>query len=212
MQLLKQSIFAMVFVVMGSFAVSASDETDLQAATSHVEVIANRAVSILAESDLNSLEKSQKMQALLKEVMAVEAIGRIVIGKPWRTMSAEDRDKYLILFTDYLLIKYSSLVGTYDGQEVSVTKAVPAGKKDAMVFTNIGRPGEEAVSVGWRIRTLDGEMKLLDVKIADLSMVQTERDQFQTVYKNSDLSGLFTALENLIAKMKAKQLELAEQS
>ncbi|WP_420550080.1 MlaC/ttg2D family ABC transporter substrate-binding protein [Curvivirga sp.] len=198
---------AMVFVI-GLTSISfahAAEETNLDNAKVYVTTLSKQTITLLKDENIEASEKMSKMYAVLEETMAYDVIGRIVLGKPYRGLSDNQRNEYDSLFKEYLLTKYSSLVGSYNGQDVEITKSVRAGKADAMVFTKIGVPGQEGIVVGWRIRTIKGEMRLLDVKIADLSMVQTERDQFQNVYQNHQIEGILKALRSLTEKMRAQR-------
>lgn len=192
-------------VLIAFMTVNASSQaaqvTDLDQAEVYVQEIGDRAIALLANDELTKQAKSNEVRLILEDVMAIDSIARIVLGKPWRKMNDTQKEEYLSLFKDYLLTKYSGLVGTYNGQTVQVLKTVRAGKKDAMVFTTFAQNGAQGANVGWRIRTLDGALKLLDVKIEDISMVQTEREQFQTVYQNVKIEGLLNTLRKLTEKM-----------
>ncbi|MTI09669.1 MlaC/ttg2D family ABC transporter substrate-binding protein [Curvivirga aplysinae] len=202
--LTKITMFFMIGLMPINLA-HAAEKTDLDNAKIYVTTISKQTITLLQDESIAASDKMNKMYAVLEDTMAYDVIGRIVLGKPYRGLTDDQKSEYDVLFKEYLLTKYSSLVGSYNGQDVEITKSVRAGKADAMVFTKIGVPGQEGIVVGWRIRTIKGEMKLLDVKIADLSMVQTERDQFQNVYQNHKIDGILKALRSLTEKMQAKR-------
>lgn len=181
--------------------VNAAEVTDLKEAELYVKEIGDRAVDLLASKEIAQHVRNSKIRIILTDVMAADTIARIVLGKPWRKMEHSQKEEYISLFREYLLTKYSGLVGSYNGQTIEINKTVRAGKADAMVFTTIAQTGTEGVKVGWRIRTVKGMMKLLDVKIEDISMVQTEREQFQNVYQNVKIVGLLDTLRTLTQKM-----------
>lgn len=205
MKLFKNFVVVLFAGLLVTNMANAADKTNLDEAKEYVTIISKQTIDLLSDESTEASEKMAKMYHVLEENMAVAVIGRIVLGKPYRRLTDDQKGEYDQLFKEYLLTKYSSLVGTYNGQKVEVTKSVRAGKADAMVFTRIGQEDQEGAVVGWRIRTVQGQMKLLDVKIADLSMVQTERDQFQNVFQNSEIEGLLDALRSLTEKMRAQR-------
>ena len=205
MKLVKKIAVVLFAGFLATNAAYAADKTNLEEAKEYVTTISKQTIDLLKDGNIEAAEKMARMYHVLEENMAVSVIGRIVLGKPYRRLTDDQKGEYDQLFKEYLLTKYSSLVGTYNGQQIEITKSVRAGKADAMVFTKIGQEGQEGAVVGWRIRTVKGQMKLLDVKIADLSMVQTERDQFQNVYQNSEIDGLLDALRSLTEKMRAQR-------
>lgn len=144
------------------------------------------------------------MRELLAESLDIERIGRIVLGTQWRKVDESQQKAYQEIFREYALMKYAVLVSGYDGETFSITNSQQAGRSDAMVFTDILKDGKPLAAVGWRITTQKGVLKILDVKVEKISMVQTEKSQFQTVLQKEGFDGLLSQLRQQLDKMEAK--------
>ena len=76
----------------------------------------------------------------------------------------------------------TSIVGTKESSQ------------DVIVQTRLDRPGASPVAVGWRVRLIDDEPKIIDVTVAGLSLALTQRDEFASVTRKQGVDGLLQVL------------------
>lgn len=167
-----------------------------EAAISFVTTLANQAIDILRQTDENDLDKREAVfRNILTEGFDLRAIGRLILGKHWRTASEKQRDDYLNLFSEYVLRTYSSMLGGYTGESFQIGQARPVGKADIEVDSRIVSPESPPVPVEWRVRMINQKYKVIDVKVEGVSMVITKRSEFASVIKNKGFDGLLNALQ-----------------
>ena len=160
-----------------------------------IKKIANRALETMKEShDSTAEERERKFRKLLDEGFDMTAIARLVLGRHWRTATPEQRTDYLALFRKYVLKTYVKLLSTYNEEVFQVERAVSVGKRDMNVGGTIVRPEGPPIKTDWRVRIIDGEYKIIDVKFEGISMVLTQRSEFNSVVNREGLDGLLQKL------------------
>ena len=191
------------FAVFGT-AAAAGKQTDLKDAEAFVNGLGERTINSLSNRPEDDPERVVTVRELLSDALDIERIGRIVLGKQWRKVSKDQQKEYQKLFREYALTKYALLVSGYNGETFAITSSQKAGRRDALVFTNIQRDGKPLATVAWRITTSGDQLRVLDVKVEKISMVQTEKSQFQTILQKDGFDGLMMQIEDQLKKMQNK--------
>jgi len=75
-----------------------------------------------------------------------------------------------------------------------LVKAKPAGKHDAWVLTEISSGSGEPVKAAWRVRIGSKGPKILDISAAGISMIMTQRSEFQAIVRKQGMEGLIYTL------------------
>ncbi len=73
-------------------------------------------------------------------------------------------------------------------------KAKPAGKQDAWVLTEISSGSGAPVKAAWRVRIGSKGPKILDISAAGVSMIMTQRSEFQAIVQKQGMEGLIYTL------------------
>ncbi|WP_417783217.1 MlaC/ttg2D family ABC transporter substrate-binding protein [Terasakiella pusilla] len=147
-------------------------------------------------------QRNEEFRTLLNEGFDVRAIGKWVLGRYWRKASEAEKEEYLKLFEDFIIVTYSKRFEDYSGDDISltVTESLEKNDSDAIVRSKIVRPNvAEPILVDWRVKqNKDGEKKVVDVLIAGVSMSQTQRAEFVSVIKRGgdNVSSLIEALRS----------------
>ena len=168
---------------------------DAAAATDFVSKLANQAIEILSRTkDADVEQRKDVFRSILDQGFDLNAIGRLILGRHWRTASKEQRANYLKLFSEYILRTYSSMLGGYSDETFQIGSARPVGKADLLVDSKIVGSEGPPVVVDWRVRMINDNYKVIDVSVEGVSMVLTKRSEFSSVIKNKGFDGLLDAL------------------
>lgn len=171
-------------------------------------------VQKLADDAMNSFRtiedevaREKEFRRLLNDSFDVRAIGKWVLGRYWRKAKKEEKEEYLKLFEDFIIVTYSGRFKDYSGDDISlnVTESLAKNDNDAIVRSQITRPqAGEPIMVDWRVKgKSDGTMKVVDVLIAGVSMSQTQRSEFASVIKRNGgkVDGLIDALRSKTSQL-----------
>jgi len=182
---------------------ASAERPNAGAAATFIQNLGDRAIATLQQDNLSLEQREQVFRRLLAEGFALELIGRFALGRHWRTATPGQRNDYAVLFSDYILKTYSRRLGGYAGETLDVTGTRDAGKQDVLVQTRISRPSGPPLEAGWRVRTIGGTMKIIDIMVEGISMALTQRQEFAAVVSQRGVDGLIIALRARTDEMSA---------
>lgn len=181
------ALAVMVLAAPPSLADSSSD------ATAFIQGLSDQAIASLTAPGISRAERETRARVLLNDNFAVPTIGQFVLGRYWRTASAEERAEYLRLFEQLIVVTYVDRFSRYSGERLRVINALSDTESgDVTVNSEITRPAGAPVQVGWRVRRVPPSFKIVDVIVEGVSMGQTQRSDFASVIRNN--GGTLTAL------------------
>lgn len=173
-------------------------------ARAFVQGLADKAVAALTEPGVPDAQREARIRQLLDDYFAVDTIGQWVLGRYWRGADPEQRRQYLQLFRDMIVVTYMDRFKRYSGQTLTVSNVVgEADSQDAIVQTQITQPGApNPVNVGWRVRSGESGMKIVDVIVEGVSMSQTQRSEFGSVISRGggDVSVLLEQMRRVVGR------------
>ena len=129
----------------------------------------------------------------------VRYIAQLVLGKNWRTATEDQRTRFASSFKNSLIRSYAdALLDNYDSVEAEWQPLrLPADATDATVRAKLMRKSAPPVNLAFAMRPgSDGEWKVYDVIIENLSLVTNFRSQFAAEIKKNGLDGLIQRIES----------------
>lgn len=180
----------------------ASEQTE-QSAIQLVERLGQEAVKAFANKDLSTDEKQTHFAKLVSRDFDMRLIGRFVLGKHWRKANKEEREEFLTLFNQYIITTYQKRLSEYSGENLQIVKARPLNDKEFLVNSEIIRPAGPKIHLDWRVRSnKQGELKIIDIMVENVSMALTHRDEFSSVISQNGgkIEGLLVKLRSHIAQ------------
>ena len=111
-------------------------------------------------------------------------IAKFVAGKAWSNANKEVKKRYISLFKRHLALNIASMMQGYSSQtyELKNSKYIEKNKVsliDMEIFSDTG-----SLSVTWRVKKSKNRFYVIDLIVADISLVVTKRDEFNSLLKN----------------------------
>jgi phospholipid transport system substrate-binding protein len=206
--LLRRSLLAAAIALAVSFNVSAEHaQTDVAAteAGDFLGDLGGNAIDILTRTDEPLDQRESELRDVLEDGFDLPLIGRLVLGRTWRTLSPEQKGEYVDLFSTFILQTYSRRLGGYSGEELRVVKIEAIKAPDFMVRSQISQGSGPPVSVDWRVRHKDGGYRIIDVLVEGVSMVVTQRNEFSALVQSSGFDGLLMTLRARTDRISAQE-------
>ncbi|MDP6707893.1 MAG: ABC transporter substrate-binding protein [Alphaproteobacteria bacterium] len=174
-------------------AVSAAE---VEAASRFMDDLAKQAIELLRRTRDDADSRQAAFRQLLSTGFDVPFIGRFALGRHWRGATTAQRQRYLALFTEFLIQTYTRRLSDYSSERFQITGARAAGKRDVIVQTRIERPDSASIRADWRVRGGAGGHRVIDVSVEGISMAVTQRTEFASVVRSHGMDGLLQALES----------------
>jgi phospholipid transport system substrate-binding protein len=169
-------------------------EPSADAARTLIETVGEDVLVILRDASLGDQQKFDRLVELLDGPIDLDLVARLILGRHWRTASEAQRAEYLDLFRAFALHTLASRLDVYGGQDFEIIGAKVVGRQDALVSTRILSDGPP-LAVDWRVRELDDQsLVAIDVIVAGVSLIVTQRSEFGAVIERQGLDGLLAEL------------------
>jgi len=178
-----------------------ADQAD--AAGAFLISLTDRSMAELTDESIPADERKQRFRRLFKDNFDIPAIGRFVLGRYWRATDEVARGEFLAVFEDVMVDRFAPQFTGYAGTKfkIGAIREVKEGNQ-LMVSSTVAPPNSEVVQVDWRLRSSNGEFKVLDVTAQGVSMALTLRSEYGSVLKNS--GGKIDTLIALLRERTAK--------
>jgi phospholipid transport system substrate-binding protein len=172
-------------------------------------------VIVILERDKERLSKEPEyLESQLKNLVDphvdFKAMGRLMLGKHWKSASAEQRERFTAEFRSMLARIYGKSIALYDGQELEFLP-FKAGKKASLakVQSKVNKADGTGLPIDFRLRFKKSDgWKIFDIMVDGISLIKNYKSSFQREIAQVGLEGL---LENITKRGKKKKAQQAEQ-
>jgi phospholipid transport system substrate-binding protein len=141
-------------------------------------------------------ERRKRLREVISQRFDFTEMARRSLGSQWKRLSAEQQEEFVQLFTRLLEDSYLDKIESYQGEKVQYGKET-VDNDYAQVETKIIDTKGHEFSVNYRLHNVNGNWKVYDVVIEDVSLVNNYRAQFNRVLANS-------SVEELLKRMKER--------
>ncbi|MEM6833632.1 MAG: phospholipid-binding protein MlaC [Sphingomonadales bacterium] len=186
-------------------AQATATEEQQAAALVFFEDVSNKAFAVLRNAELSERDQKVEFRQLFKEVTDVKRIGLALLGFHRKKFNDEQLQRYTSILPDYVVSLYTSRLTEVGDEEVTIERTYTQGKRDIWVVTSVTSPfGGDNLRADWRMRPLDdGDFMLMDVKVENISLFQTKKDEFMAFLSNRGIEEFLERLEKDAAQSAA---------
>ena len=175
-------------------------------ATAFVKNLAEKAISELTDKTAPRKQRIARFREFFNAHFAVKGIGKWILGRHWKKASDGEREEYLLLFEDLMVVSYVDRFATYAGEPLLIVKTLAQDDTNVTVFAEIEQPDSApSIHVDWRVARKGDIYKIVDVIVEGTSMSNTLRSDFGSTIRQhgGKVSGLLTALRKKTASLKS---------
>lgn len=150
-------------------------------------------------NDLPSENRFLMIEQTINNNFAGSGIAKFVAGKSWNGASKDTKLEYIKLFKRHLALNIASMMQGYSNQNYELTNSNYDEKNkvsliDMEVYSDTG-----SIQVTWRVKKSKDRYFVIDLLVADISLVVTKRSEFNSMLKTVDYN-LDQFNEKLIAQ------------
>lgn len=187
-----------------SFAPAASAQTEaakeeasasVEEAVAFAQGLTDKATAALTSSK-SAAEQLVDFQAVLGEGLALDLIGKFMIGDVRKSMSEAQIARYDAAFPPYLTKLYADQFAEIVGRPLTVIDSKALGARDVIVRTQFTRSDGPPINVDWRVRKLrSGEQKAIDIIVSGVSIMLVKREEFSAFIAQNSVDALIARIE-----------------
>ena len=143
-------------------------------------------ISAYQNDDLPNENKFLMIEQTINNNFAGTGIAKFVAGKSWNGASKETKLYYIKLFKRHLALNIASMMQGYSNQKYELTNSNYDEKNKVTlinmeIFSDTG-----SIQVTWRVKKSKDRFFVIDLLVADISLVVTKRSEFNSMLKNVD--------------------------
>lgn len=174
----------------------ATQPTDRKAAAAFVSNFLSEAFRI-AKGDGTSLQRRARLAELFAGKMDMKRIAGYTTADELSGASSDTQQRFRTILVSYLVETYYPQLELASDPSVTVdtVPSEPLPDGTAVVWTTFTKGSFGSQSVKWHLVNEDGHYRIIDIFSAGASLVQMERDTFQSVMRNGGLNELMTKLD-----------------
>ena len=192
---LVKTIQALVF---GVFVLSATHVALAQTPGQQVQETIQRITAIVSSPSREESERRDEVKRVLLPRFDWLEMAKRSLGKHWPRVP-ERQNEFVSAFTEFVGNAYLGTIGGYKDEKI-----IFAGERrdqnlaevDTKLVPNKGEP----MSVNYRLHLVQGDWKIYDVVIDDISLVNNYRSQFNRVLAKSSFDDLLKQLRDRDSK------------
>ena len=149
--------------------------------------------------------RTDKLEPLMKQTFDLEFMASKSVGRHWRQLSDEDKQRWVIIFSQFTTANYAGRFTGFTGEEFVTVDVEDAPRDTKVVLTKIVVPSEEDVQLNYRMIERDGSWKVIDVFLnGTVSELALRRSEYSSALKSSGFDQLVASVETKIEDLRSK--------
>jgi len=151
------------------------------------------------KADARKNERRQQLRAVIYSRFDFTEMAKRALGSHWRRRTPEEQKEFVEVFSDLLENAYVDRIEAYNNDKfvyVRESEDTDFAEVNTKVVTKKG----EEFSINYKLHLVNGEWRIYDVVIENISLVNNYRSQFNRIITKS-------SYEDLVRRMKEKRIE-----
>jgi len=176
----------------------ANELSDLK--TTFTNIIHNIA-TLVDNKSLSSITRNNMIIDTITPVFDFELMAKITLGRHWKGLSKAQQVKFVNLYVQRMKKSYSQKVNKYTNEQI-VINSITKPKKTRVVLSTSLKYDDDRLDViykYWRPKHQKRDKKIwliYDVVISGVSIIRTDKAQFNSILKDSDITLLMDKIKH----------------
>lgn len=138
------------------------------------------------------------LEQVIKSAFALPFMASQSVGSYWKTLSEEDRARFLKMYTEWTISSYAGNFDGYSGERFEVASESEPVQGTVSVISKLIPSRKQEVLFYYRLRKVEGAWRIVDIQISGVSQLALTRSQFVSVIKNKGFDELLSMLNGKI--------------
>ena len=166
-----------------------------------VEQLSTDVLAVLADKSMSTDQKRQRLEQLVVANVDFDTLSRLVLARNWSAFSPAQQEEFVREFKRHLSLTYGKNLDSYHNEKIVITGDREEANGDRTVHSKILRGGgSNDISVDYRLRKINGQWRIIDFIIENVSLVANYRAQFQDILGGGKPENLLAMLREKNAK------------
>lgn len=157
-------------------------------------------VIVIVKNTNNTKEiRNSKIVKTLTPMFDFELMAKLSLGKIWKTLSYEEKEKFINLYVERMKESYSSKIDSYSDEKIEIVNIVQSKYNRIVIKTNLVSK-EDKLEVSYKFykpkkQKIDKNKWLIyDVVILGVSILKADKVQFREFLQTRTISELMSQI------------------
>jgi phospholipid transport system substrate-binding protein len=166
-----------------------------------VEASVKKVLDVLRDPKLKGPQakeaKKEKLRVIYKGMFDEVEFSRRTLSRNWTKFSADQQKEFVVLFEQVLEKAYIDKILDYSNEKVDFYKENMISDNQAEIQTKVVTASKE-IPIFYRVTLKDGNWRVYDVVVENVSLVQNYRTQFNDILSNKTPEQLLEILRKKV--------------
>ena len=135
---------------------------------------------------ISKVDRFNLIEDSISKNFAGKGIGKFVVGKAYSSAPKKTQEEYILLFKKHLALNIASIMQGYSNQEYKLINSKYDEKNKVNLINMEIKSDTSKIKVSWRIKKHKDRFYVIDFIVADISLIQTKRSEFNSMLKKID--------------------------
>ena len=173
-------VICYLFFILFSFPIFADEVSDWL----------NKEINIILKAYQNENLPNENRFLMVEQTInnnfAGAGIAKFVSGKAWDSADKETKKEYIKNFKRHLALNIASMMQGYSNQTYTLKNSKFDEKNKVSLIDMEIHSNTSNLLVTWRVKQSKNRFFVIDLLVADISLVVTKRSEFNSMLKNVD--------------------------
>lgn len=197
-----KKLFAIIFGALMFFSTSSYAELNAKSAENFIKKVTSQGIEEIINADIPQDQKDARFAKLFNEYLDLDFIGKFVLGRYWNTAKPAERKEFIEVYRQMNIKTWSKRFDEFKGKSFNFNGTTPSNSKNQIfVDTTVPMPQGAPAKVIWRVKDTNGNLKVVDIIIENVSLAITARNEY-TAYIKKSKNGVADLIADLRQKSK----------
>ena len=140
-----------------------------------------------------------RLAPVLKETYDTSFMAEKSVGRHWKQATPAEQTELVDTFARFMIANYAGRFDGYSGQSFQTLGEEPSAQETVLVRTRLVEPQGEGVQLNYRLRSVDGTWKIIDVYLnGTVSELALRRSEYASLIKREGWNAVIAALDQRI--------------
>lgn len=164
-----------------------------------IDKIATDVLAIVKNDSMAQADKSAKLEGIFANSVDFDWVAKFVLGRHFKTATPAQQTAYLAAYRPFIIKNYVARLTKYTGQTYKITGTRTGTDGTSLVSMELLDPKGPPVLVDYRVNGKPGAFKITDIVVEDVSLITTQRSEFNAVVSKNGVDFLIDALKKKAA-------------
>ena len=136
--------------------------------------------------NISNIERFEYIENTINQNFAGAGIAKFVAGKAWASANKETKRIYIELFKRHLALNIASMMQGYSNQIYSLISTKDDRANNVILIDMEIQNKTNKLLITWRVKKSKNKFYIIDLLVADISLVITKRSEFNSMLKKVD--------------------------